>query len=87
MASSSANPFTEDFDTLAQETIRKWKVPGLAFSVIHGDQKFTKAYGLADNENNKRIDVDKTLFNVGSTTKAQLCSAWAQRWRGHANAH
>ncbi|KAK4508756.1 hypothetical protein PRZ48_002495 [Zasmidium cellare] len=85
MPSSSANPFTDGFDTLAQETIKKWKVPGIAFNVIHDDEEFSKAYCLADIENNKPVDVDETLYNVGSTTKAQLCAAWAIYINSEAN--
>ncbi|KAF2160092.1 hypothetical protein M409DRAFT_29390 [Zasmidium cellare ATCC 36951] len=77
MPSTRTSPFTDHFGFLVHETIKKWKVPGLAFSVIHEDQEFSKAYGLANIEKNESIDVDKTVFNVGSTTKAQLCAAWA----------
>ncbi|KAK6431191.1 hypothetical protein LTR95_012650 [Oleoguttula sp. CCFEE 5521] len=71
-------PFTPDFDEIVAKTLKKWHTPGIAFSVVHNDETWSKqgtAYGLA------RLPAEpaatSTLYYVCSTTKAILCAAWA----------
>ncbi|KAF2790876.1 beta-lactamase/transpeptidase-like protein [Melanomma pulvis-pyrius CBS 109.77] len=66
---------TSDFDRLVQELMNEWKVPGLAIAVIHGDEIYTKGYGVAKFPNEK-VTAD-TLFNCASTSKSFTAGAIA----------
>ncbi|KAH8802466.1 beta-lactamase/transpeptidase-like protein [Xylogone sp. PMI_703] len=70
-------PFTADFDRTVEETLRRWHIPGVAFSVVHGESTWSKGYGVSDVKSKALVDPSNTLFFAASTTKAQLCAAWA----------
>ena len=70
-------PFTADFDRRVADTLQRWRVPGVAFSVLHKDSTWSKGYGLADIESMAPVEPATTLFFGASTTKAHLCAAWA----------
>ena len=38
----NASPFTKDFDTLVEELLEEWHVPGIAIAVVDGDETWTK---------------------------------------------
>lgn len=63
--------FSGSLDAFVEKTMQAvGDVPGLAIVVIKDDKPiFTKAYGMADKEANKKADAD-TLFYMGSTTKS-----------------
>ncbi|KAE8148083.1 beta-lactamase/transpeptidase-like protein [Aspergillus avenaceus] len=67
------SPFTSDFDSLVQEQLDKWKVPGIAISIIHGSSTYSKAYGIAEFPG-KRMTT-QSLFPAFSTTKAFTAAA------------
>jgi CubicO group peptidase (beta-lactamase class C family) len=70
-------PFTASFDRTVEDTLKRWHVPGVAFSVLHKESTWSKGYGLADVESKAPVDSSTTLFFGASTTKAHLCAAWA----------
>lgn len=70
-------PFTSDFDRRVADTLKRWHVPGVAFSVVHKASTWSKGYGLADVESRVLVEPSKTLFFGASTTKAHLSAAWA----------
>jgi CubicO group peptidase (beta-lactamase class C family) len=78
-------PFTSDFDSRVADTLRRWHVPGVAFSVLHKESTWSKGYGLADVESNIPVEPSTTLFFGASTTKAHLCAAWAMYLASDAN--
>ena len=39
---SSANPFTEEFNSYVAELMEEWRVPGLSIAVVDGDKIFSK---------------------------------------------
>lgn len=70
-----SNPFNERFDTLVDQQLERWHTPGISFAVVHGDDSWSKGYGIAQLPSTP-VDKD-TLFYAASTTKAHLCAAWA----------
>ncbi|KJZ69345.1 hypothetical protein HIM_11267 [Hirsutella minnesotensis 3608] len=42
--SKAVYPFTAGFDRHAEDILEQWKVPGMSFAVIDGNQVFSKAY-------------------------------------------
>ena len=60
----------EGFDAFVEETIQQWNVPGLAIAVVRdGEVVLLRGYGKRDVEDNLPV-TPKTLFAIGSTTKA-----------------
>ncbi len=58
------------FDQYVQEAKEKWKIPGLAISIIKdGDLIFSKGYGEPKIGSKTVVD-EYTLFGIASTTKA-----------------
>lgn len=71
-----ASPFSQAFDEKAQQTMKKYHVPGLALSVVHGSETFFTSYG--NSQLDPPIKTESShLFFVCSTTKAILSTAWA----------
>ncbi|KAE8386966.1 beta-lactamase/transpeptidase-like protein [Aspergillus alliaceus] len=68
-----STPFTPQFDSLVQEQLEKWKVPGVTISVVHGSSTYAKAYGFAVLPD-KEMTLD-SLFTTCSTTKAFTAAA------------
>ncbi|KAK5128678.1 hypothetical protein LTR85_000011 [Meristemomyces frigidus] len=72
------SPFTPDFDATVDKALDRWHIPGVSFSVVHGEDTWSKGYGYAQlRPESKPISPQNTLFYAASTTKAQLCAAWA----------
>ena len=42
LVSSDTSPFDKAFDSLAQENLERWQMPGLAIAVIDHDRTFSK---------------------------------------------
>ena len=60
----------EELDNFIQESIKKWRPPGLAVTVVKdGEIVFTKSYGVRTVGTDKSVD-ENTLFGCMSTTKA-----------------
>lgn len=56
---------------------QQWSIPGLSVSIVKdGKTLLSKGYGETLLGSNKRVD-DKTLFSIGSTTKAIVAAAMA----------
>jgi CubicO group peptidase (beta-lactamase class C family) len=62
-------------DAMIADGMRQWEIPGLVTTVIQdGEVVFSKAYGVKNLETQSPVD-RKTLFNMGSTTKAVVSLA------------
>ena len=70
------NPFNSSFDTVVDKAMDDWHIPGISFSVVHGEDTWSKGYGFAQREPRESVEPG-TLFYAASTTKAQLCASWA----------
>ena len=58
------------FDQFVSETMKVWKVPGLAIAIVKdGKVILSKGYGFRDVEKKLKV-TPKTLFAIGSCTKA-----------------
>ena len=80
------NPMDTDFDATVQKALRDWHCPGLSISVVHNEELWSKAYGLAHHPPSKEVEVEPTtLFYAASTTKAQLCAVWSIYMNSEAN--
>lgn len=71
----ASSPLDSTFDELVRKTLDEWHIPGAAFSVVHGNDTWSKGYGIAQRQPQKDVQ-STTLFYVASTTKAQLCATW-----------
>ncbi|MGA3134870.1 MAG: serine hydrolase [Terracidiphilus sp.] len=69
-AAPAAKPSLDGLDEFIAQTMKDWKVPGLALAVIQGDKvTLLKGYGYRDLE--KQLPVTpNTLFAIGSITKS-----------------
>lgn len=56
-------------DSLLQASIKKSNIPAMAAAVITGDNVFYGTAGTISNKSNEAV-TDKTLFHIGSNTKA-----------------
>ena len=73
-ATSTPSPLG-DLDANVQEAMDDWNVPGAAIAVVKDDRVvFAKGYGVRDVETEKPV-TPRTLFAVGSTTKAFTTAA------------
>lgn len=62
-------------DAYVAQAVRDWKVPGLAIAVVKdGAIVFAKGYGVRKLGAPEPVD-DRTLFAIGSTTKAMTAAA------------
>jgi CubicO group peptidase (beta-lactamase class C family) len=58
------------FDDFVENTMKEWKVPGLALSVVKdGELIFSNGYGYRDPEKGLKMDAD-TLYRMASNSKA-----------------
>lgn len=58
------------FDKFVENTMKEWKIPGLAIAVIQDDKVIhAKGYGFRDIENKLPV-TPNTLFAIGSITKS-----------------
>jgi CubicO group peptidase (beta-lactamase class C family) len=63
-----------DLEAYVRQGMADWHVPGVALGVVVGDAVLLAAgYGVRDSEGRAPVD-DRTLFQIGSTTKA-FCAA------------
>jgi len=69
-AAPPAKPSLDGLDEFITQTMKDWKVPGLAIAVVQGDKvTLLKGYGYRDLE--KQLPVTpNTLFAIGSITKS-----------------
>jgi len=59
-----------DFDAYMAQTMKEWKVPGVAIAVIKdGKVILSRGYGLRDTKNNLPV-TPKTMFPIASITKS-----------------
>ncbi|KAL5358883.1 beta-lactamase/transpeptidase-like protein [Aspergillus floccosus] len=68
-----SSPLTPEFDSLVQELLNKWKVPGMTIAVVHKQNVYSKAYGIAEFPDRKMAT--DCLFSTCSTTKAFTAAA------------
>lgn len=62
------------FDEYVAAAVTDWKVPGLAVAVVKdGQVAMSKGYGVRELGKPERVD-DRTLFAIGSTTKAMTAA-------------
>ena len=67
---ASAKEALEGFDEFVEEARKAWNAPGLAIGIVIDDQiVLAKGYGYRDLEAKKPVTT-KTLFAIGSSTKA-----------------
>lgn len=60
----------KEIDDLVNKYMKKGKIPGLSMVIVHNDgMVYEKKFGYADLSSKKSID-SKTLFELGSNTKA-----------------
>ncbi|KAK4550747.1 hypothetical protein LTR36_000326 [Oleoguttula mirabilis] len=71
-----SSPFTPDLDTVVENALDRFHIPGVSFSVVHGEDTWSKGYGYSQLEPRKDV-TPSTLFYAASTSKAHLCAAWA----------
>lgn len=63
------NPL-KGFDSFVESTMKDWNVPALGIAIVKdGEILLTKGYGYADIDNKRKADA-KTLFGIGSSSKA-----------------
>lgn len=76
-AQKKDNPL-KDFDKFVESTMKDWNVPGLGVAIVKdGEVVLAKGYGYADVENKRKAD-SKTLFAIGSSSKAFTAAAIMQ---------
>jgi CubicO group peptidase (beta-lactamase class C family) len=63
------NYTTDTFDRLIPQLMERYKVPGVAVSLVQGDAVWSKGYGLADQAQGIPV-TDDTVFQVASISKA-----------------
>src|SRR6267143_3145594 len=72
MAAAAATPAAKllGLDTLADQAMKEWKVPGVAIAVVQdGNVIYSKGYGYRDVEQKLPVTTG-TLFPIGSITKS-----------------
>src|SRR5215813_2389764 len=68
-AAADKNALSRSIETLTQEQIKNYKIPGLAIAVtLENRVVYSGSYGWADLEGGVRV-TSKTLFRIGSITK------------------
>lgn len=76
-AQKKDNPL-KDFDKFVESAMKDWNVPALGVAIVKdGEVLLTKGYGYADVENKRKADA-KTLFAIGSSSKAFTAAAIMQ---------
>jgi CubicO group peptidase (beta-lactamase class C family) len=69
-ASAAAKPSLDGLDDFINQTMKDWKVPGLALAVVQ-DDKVVLLKGYGDRDMEKHLPVTPTtLFAIGSITKS-----------------
>ena len=58
-------------DTIVRQEMEATHLPGVALIVVHnGETLIKRGYGVADVSTQRPVDVDSTLFRIGSVSKA-----------------
>ncbi|XP_041357397.1 uncharacterized protein LOC121374360 [Gigantopelta aegis] len=74
MAAASADVFSQEqtgqIERFVNDVIACHNVPGLALAAVRENETWSMAFGIADLEKNIPVDKGKTLFGIGSLTKA-----------------
>jgi CubicO group peptidase (beta-lactamase class C family) len=66
-----------ELDSLMQEAMEAWEVPGASVAVVRGDEViYLQGFGAREQGREERVTPD-TLFAIGSTTKAVTTTAMA----------
>jgi CubicO group peptidase (beta-lactamase class C family) len=64
----------DGFDAFVRQAAEDWEVPGLSVAVVHdGKVVFERGYGTSELGGKRQID-ERTLFAIGSTTKAMTAA-------------
>ena len=59
-----------EFEKYAQKTIKEWQIPGMAVAIVADDKiVYARGFGVKEINGNEPVDT-RTLFQIGSTTKA-----------------
>ena len=70
LTTNPIEPLESYLDSLVAEGMKSYHVPGVTIAVVTDSQfVFTKAYGLANIEDNIKVDKEKTGFRIASITK------------------
>ncbi len=65
------------FDEFVADVIGEWKAPGIALSIVEGDERiYSKAYGMRDPDKELPMRTD-TLFRMASNSKAFTSASFA----------
>jgi CubicO group peptidase (beta-lactamase class C family) len=60
----------KDFEHYAEESMRDWETPGMAVTIVRGDEVvYTGAFGVKTRGGNDAVTTE-TIFQIGSTSKA-----------------
>lgn len=66
---AAQNPL-QDLDSYIENSMAAWQIPGLAVAVVKDDRVvFLRGYGVRQTDRDARVD-EKTIFPLGSLTKA-----------------
>ncbi|OGM45007.1 penicillin-binding protein [Aspergillus bombycis] len=69
-----ASPLNKAFEKKVNWALEHFSIPGLAVSVVRGEDIFAKGYGISNTETSKPV-TEHTLFEGASTTKAFTAAA------------
>ncbi|KNG89873.1 putative penicillin-binding protein [Aspergillus nomiae NRRL 13137] len=70
----ASSPLNEAFEKKVNWALDHFSIPGLAVSVVRGEDIFAKGYGISNTETSKPV-TEHTLFEGASTTKAFTAAA------------
>ena len=77
LSQQAANEWLEDMDAYIESSRLQWETPGLAVAIVHdGEIILSKGYGKKQLGSAEPVD-GKTIFSVGSTTKAMTAACLA----------
>jgi CubicO group peptidase (beta-lactamase class C family) len=69
-----SNSTFSDMDSIMQRVLTDWDAAGCAVAVVKGDEVvYTRGFGYRDMENKLPV-TEKTIFQIGSSTKAFTCA-------------
>ncbi|MEL6614311.1 MAG: serine hydrolase domain-containing protein [Bacteroidota bacterium] len=75
-APSWLSDLESDIDAIVADEMATNYVPGAAVVLVHnGRTLFSRGYGVADIESGRPVDPDRTLFRIGSVSKALTAMA------------
>jgi CubicO group peptidase (beta-lactamase class C family) len=73
-AAVAQQPPLAGFDAAVAKAVQEWRTPGLAIAVVKdGQVVFSKGYGVRELGKSEPVDT-RTLFAIGSTTKAMTAA-------------